>query len=617
MGSGRKLFLTVFLFLLYALSIFAGNLLFGGDSNYPPYEYIDESGNITGFNVELARAIAKVTGLEIEIRLDEWGKIRSDFDDGKLDGLLGMAVTPQRAEQFDFSVPHNTLYMTLFFRKGTKKPDSESDLHNKAIVVQRGGVMHDYLLEKHITDQIITVEAPLEGLKLLSKGVGYYGIFGKYQALYLIKEYNLKNLAFSDWVIYERDYAFAVQKDNVALLNKLNKGLLLLIKNGEYNKLYEKWFGPLDWKAVYGGRIVKILYYAFVILALVTLLIFFWSWFLKKKVKQRTLDLNEKLKENRILKEKAERLHDIALQMEKCKTEEEVYDLIVNAARSILSFDVYSLDILEGEELVVKRKSPEIDCPLRAPKDKGIAGKTLLTSKTIMIDDIKSTPEARPVNDKIKSAISVPIGEYGIFQTISYGPYAFTKYDVRMAELLALHAAEAIRRIRVQKRERYLAFHDSLTGLYNRAFLEEELNRLDTERNLPISIIFIDVNMLKTVNDTYGHFTGDNYLKEIAKAIKESCRHEDLVVRWGGDEFVILLIKTEREKAKEIVKRIEMKLTKINHFPVQVSVAAGAATKTLPSEDIQQILREAEKNMYENKRLFKVQLQKTKTSDEA
>ena len=303
--------------------------------------------------------------------------------------------------------------------------------------------------------------------------------------------------------------------------------------------------------------------------------------------------------------------------MEKCKTEEEVYDLIVNAARSILSFDVYSLDILEGEELVVKRKSPEIDCPLRAPKDKGIAGKTLLTGKTIIIDDIKSTPEARPVNDKIKSAISVPIGEYGIFQTISYKPSAFTKYDVRMAELLALHAAEAIRRIRVQKRERYLAFHDSLTGLYNRAFLEEELNRLDTERNLPISIIFIDVNMLKTVNDTYGHFTGDNYLEEIAKAIKESCRHEDLVVRWGGDEFVILLIKTEREKAKEIVKRIEMKLTKINHFPVQVSVAAGTATKTLPDEDIQQILREAEKNMYENKRLFKVQLQKTKASDEA
>lgn len=337
----------------------------------------------------------------------------------------------------------------------------------------------------------------------------------------------------------------------------------------------------------------------------------------KRNVKRKTLDLNEKLNENRLLKEKAERLHDIALQMEKCKTEEEVYDLIVNAARNILSFDVYSLDILEGEELVVKRKSPEINCPLRTPKDEGIAGKTLLTGKTIVIDDIKSAPEARPVNPRIRSAISVPIGEYGVFQTISYEVKAFTEYDVKMAELLSLHAAEAIRRIRVQKRERYLAFHDSLTGLYNRAFLEEELNRLDTERNLPISIVFIDVNMLKIVNDTYGHFVGDDYLKEIAKAIQKSCRHEDLVVRWGGDEFVILLIKTEREKAKEIVKRIEIKLAKINHFPVQVSVAAGTATKTLPGEDIHQVLREAEKNMYENKRLFKIQSQKAKTSDEA
>lgn len=139
MGSGRKLFLTVFLFLLYALNIFAGNLLFGGDSNYPPYEYIDESGNITGFNVELARAIAKVTGLEIEIRLDEWGKIRSDFDDGKLDGLLGMAVTPRRAEQFDFSVPHNTLYMTLFFRKGTKNPIQNPIFTIKPLLFNKAG----------------------------------------------------------------------------------------------------------------------------------------------------------------------------------------------------------------------------------------------------------------------------------------------------------------------------------------------------------------------------------------------------------------------------------------------------------------------------------------------
>lgn len=89
----------------------------------------------------------------------------------------------------------------------------------------------------------------------------------------------------------------------------------------------------------------------------------------------------------------------------------------------------------------------------------------------------------------------------------------------------------------------YLSYHDILTGLYNKVFLEAELERLDTQRNLPISIIIGDANGLKLTNDVFGHAAGDKLLKKVADAIKRACREDDIIARIGGDEFIVLLPK--------------------------------------------------------------------------
>lgn len=86
-----------------------------------------------------------------------------------------------------------------------------------------------------------------------------------------------------------------------------------------------------------------------------------------------------------------------------------------------------------------------------------------------------------------------------------------------------------------------------LTDLYNRRYLEKEMERLDTQRHFPLSIIMADLNGLKLVNDTYGHNTGDEMLKTAAGILKKVCRKDDIVARWGGDEFVILLSQTSNE----------------------------------------------------------------------
>lgn len=91
----------------------------------------------------------------------------------------------------------------------------------------------------------------------------------------------------------------------------------------------------------------------------------------------------------------------------------------------------------------------------------------------------------------------------------------------------------------------YLNYHDVLTGLYNRAFFDEELKRLDTERQLPLSVIIGDINGLKLINDALGHAEGDKLLVAMSKILKNCCRAEDIIARTGGDEFGILLPKTD------------------------------------------------------------------------
>ena len=161
-------------------------------------------------------------------------------------------------------------------------------------------------------------------------------------------------------------------------------------------------------------------------------------------------------------------------------------------------------------------------------------------------------------------------------------------------------------RRRAEERIRYLSFHDSLTGLYNRFFFQEELQRLDTARQLPLSIIMGDVNNLKLVNDAFGHEAGDELLKKMASILLRACRKEDLVARWGGDEFLVLLPRTSLAVALEVVERVKKLCREESQRvgpSVPLSIALGCATKEREEENIQDIINKAESRMYRNKLL--------------
>lgn len=156
-------------------------------------------------------------------------------------------------------------------------------------------------------------------------------------------------------------------------------------------------------------------------------------------------------------------------------------------------------------------------------------------------------------------------------------------------------------KIRKQKEIEFLSYHDYLTGLYNRRYMDQAILDLDKDRYLPLGVFMVDVNGLKEMNDHYGHQAGDEMLKKVSRVLETTVSNKDILGRIGGDEFLILVPNTTPDEMHIYKHNIIDTIQNVSNKGKSISVALGYSTKIDTNQDIYDVIKEADDFMYAHK----------------
>jgi diguanylate cyclase (GGDEF)-like protein len=298
----------------------------------------------------------------------------------------------------------------------------------------------------------------------------------------------------------------------------------------------------------------------------------------------------------------------------------EVLQLVMQKVSELLKPESWSL-LLEGPdgqlyfEICVGPAAERLR-PLKIPPGEGIAGSVFREGKGRLVGDVREDPDFSPRFDavtqfKTQSVIAVPLVSrgkaVGVIEIVNgEGAPAFDKDDLRAVTAIADYAAIAIENARNFKKVQELTLIDEHTGLYNARYLLATLDR-EIERAQrfarPVSLLFLDIDLFKQVNDTRGHLVGSGILKAVGKRLHESVRTVDSVCRYGGDEFAVLLLETNMDRAKVVAERIRHHIAAPafdvgDGAPLQLTVSIGFATFPDHGKAARALLEAADKAMY-------------------
>jgi diguanylate cyclase (GGDEF)-like protein len=217
----------------------------GGEDGYKPYETLDESGQPVGFHIDLMTAIAREMGFEVRFQLGPWEEARQALQSGDID-VLGMIVSPERAETVDFARSHVIVHHRIFIPAEAPPVYSIEDLTGKRVIVQRAAFSHEHLLDIDLDAELTLVDTDSEGLHLLAEGQHDAALLTEHRGRFTLRGSSLDVLTVSGAPVLPVEYAFAVRKGNDAVLAAINEGLERVRASGEFDRIYERWLQPYD-----------------------------------------------------------------------------------------------------------------------------------------------------------------------------------------------------------------------------------------------------------------------------------------------------------------------------------------------------------------------------------
>ena len=302
--------------------------------------------------------------------------------------------------------------------------------------------------------------------------------------------------------------------------------------------------------------------------------------------------------------------------------EESLYKTILERSTDIIKAEQGSLMLIDSKknELAVKAAkgiNTKLAEHLKVKVGEGIAGKVYQSAEPLIVKNVEDDPRTAKKSRsryKTKSFISLPlminsrtIGVLNITDKIS--GEVFKTEDLELLQSIASYASIAIERseyFRMTKDLRKISITDALTGLLNRRYFQERLAE-EMERskrhNTPLSIIMIDVDNFKRYNDRYGHIAGDNALKTVAMCIRDTVRAIDVVSRYGGEEFAVILPQTGKMSSRIIAERIRAEVSNAvlscNGVKSKgLTISLGLASFPEDVDDINDLINSADRALY-------------------
>ena len=302
---------------------------------------------------------------------------------------------------------------------------------------------------------------------------------------------------------------------------------------------------------------------------------------------------------------------------------EQIYQSVHSTTAHLMPTDAFVISILSENEadIVATYLSDKgvREGPRRLPFGEGLSGYIIKTGKPLLAFDYYKQQELHNVNfahygsdDHIRSIIAVPmlLGNkvIGMLSAQTYEPHDYTLDDQHLLEMLAAYTAIAINNSQLFGEIQRLAITDSLTGTFNRRYFfeaaQQEINR-SHRYDHPISVMMLDLDNYKEINDTYGHDIGDQALQLIAQRCQENIRDVDILARYGGDEFIFLLPETNITQALEIAERLRLVMQdnpiEIGEISATTTISIGVAGSIDASPELDLLLKRADLALYDAK----------------
>ena len=547
-------------------------LIVASDDNYPPYIFRDASGSLTGYLVDYWKLWEEKTGVHVDLRASDWDKAKARMLSGEATAIDTIFLTPEREKVLDFTAPYAQIPVSIYTHADIGGISDLNNLRGFQVGAKAGDACLDTLKQADIQ----TVK-PYPNYETLVKAAiaGEIKIFclDEPPANYFLYKYHADATFNKAFQISTGQFHRAVHKGDTQAMALLNRGFDA-ISEQENKALQNKWMGTrlLD---AHAGRYLG---YLLAISALAGAALVLWGTMLRHRVIVRTAELDA---ERTRLRAVLEAIPDLVW----LKDADGVYRFCNPMFERF--FGAKERDIVgkTDYEFVEKELADFFrENDLRATQ----AGKPTINEEWITFADDGHKAFLETTKTPVRDMHGALIGVLGIARDIT-------------------------ERSKSEEQIRQLAFYDSLTQLPNRRLLTDRLHHAlvtSTRSRREGALLFIDLDHFKEINDTLGHVTGDQLLKNVALRIVECVREGDTVARLGGDEFVVMLenLSEDALEAAGQAEGIGEKILNALRLPHDLqgqtyrgSASIGIALFEAGSKSSQDIMKCADLAMYQSK----------------